>query len=504
MKKYISILIVMFVFLGCSDEYLKQENVQDLTEESFWQNGDDARKALVAAYSALQAYNGSKWTFFEQMYIAVTWKADDILNAPTDYGKSIADFTHGTDDATFTSFWRSNYAGISYANQIIENVPNIPETAMSASEKAAVIAEAKFLRGLYYFQLVVAFENIPLITEQPTVDNLFAGQSTPAEVWAQIEADFKEAQGALPGSLEGADVGRATSHTATAYLGKTYLFQEKFADAISEFNKVITGGAYDLLPNYADNFNGQGENGAEAVFEIQWSGDRANGNDERHPFNFEVTPGALGGWELFYPSDWLFTEMQNDLTETDGFSDRVYASIFFDDPLSEMSDRYSGTTKTYDEVRDDLGHPIYFKKYSDDFDLSFYNGININMMRYADVLLMQAEALNENGQTAEALDLVNEVRQRSNAATLAGFSQDELRTQIRHHERPVELSMEYTIRWFDLYRWSKGANVEPISQTLSDHGKPFAQNFVDGKHDIFPIPLSEINVNENIVQNPGY
>ena len=377
---------------------------------------------------------------------------------------------------------------------------------MSDAEKSSIIAEAKFLRGLYNFQLLIAFENIPLITSTPsTPEDFFVFQSTPNEVWAQIEKDFGDAKQGLPSNWEGADIGRATKYTATAYLGKAFLFQEKFTEAVAEFNTVISSGVYNLLPNYADNFNGLGENSAESVFEIQWSADRSNGNDERHPFNFEVTPGALGGWELYYPSDWLFTEMQNDLTDNSEFSDRVYASIFFDDPSSEMSDRYEGVNKSYDEVRNDLSHPIYFKKYTADYDLSFYNGINIHLMRYADVLLMQAEALNEIDQTSTALDLVNQVRERSNATLLSGLSKDQLRDQIRHHERPVELAMEYTIRWFDLYRWAKGsANHEPISQTLTDHDKPFAENFVDGKHDIFPIPLSEMNINENLVQNPGY
>lgn len=501
MKRLGFLMIVILFSLSC-DDFLEQENLQQLTEDSFWQNSDDARSGLIAAYAALQSYNGSKWTFFEHMYIGVTWKSDDVLNAPTDYGKSLADFTNGTDDATFTSFWRSNYTGIAYANQVIENVPGI--AAMSDSEKDAIVAEARFLRGLYYFHLVVAFENIPLITSVPkSPEDFFVSQTTPDAIWAQIEEDFTVARNDLPESHSD-DLGRATRHTAIAYLGKTYLFQEKFAEAIAAFGEVIDG-PYSLLPNYADNFNGQGENGAESVFEIQWSGDRSNGNDERHPFNFEVTPAALGGWELYYPSDWLFTEMQTDLTSDGEFSDRVYASIFFDDPNSTMSDRYAGIDRSYDEVRDDLSHPIYFKKYSDDFDLSFYNGININLMRYADVLLMQAEALNEQGQTTEALDLVNVVRARSNAAPLDAMSQDALREQIRHHERPVELAMEYTIRWFDLYRWSRSAVApEPISETLGEHSKPFVENFIDGVHDVFPIPLSEININENLNQNPGY
>lgn len=501
--KRIGLLISMFIISFSCDDFLEQDNLEQLTEESFWQTSEDARDGLIAAYAALQAYDGSKWTFFEHMYIAVTWKSDDVLKGSTNYGKSIANFTNGTDDATFTSFWRSNYAGVAYANQVIENVPAI--ASMSAVEKNAVVAEARFLRGLYYFHLVIAFENIPLITSVPqSPEDFFVEQATPSAVWAQIEEDFIAARDGMPDGQGEDDLGRATSHTATAYLGKLYLFQERFTEAIAQFDAVI-GGPYSLLPNYADNFNGVGENGSESVFEIQWSGDRSNGNDERQPFNFEVTPEALGGWELYYPSEWLFTEMQADLTPTGGFSKRVYASIFFDDPLSEMSARGAGVNKFYDKVRDNLSHPYYFKKYADDFDLSVYNGININLMRYADVLLMQAEAMNENGQTTEALALVNQVRIRSNAAPLGTMTQSALRDQIRHHERPIELAMEYTIRWFDLYRWSQSSLFpEPISQTLTAHTKPFVKNFVDGKHDIFPIPLSEINVNANLQQNHGY
>lgn len=505
MKIYIIILFLIFGTVGCKD-FLEPENVQDLTEDSFWQNSADVRKGIIASYSALQSHTGSKWTFFEQMYIGLAWKADDILNAPTDYGKSIADFTNGTDDGTFASFWKANYAGISYANQVVEKVPGIE--ALTDAEKTAFVAEAKFLRAIYHFQLLVAFENIPLIIETPkSPEDFYVSQNTPAEVWAQIEKDLTDAVAGMPDEQVGEDLGRATKWTAQAYLGKVYLFQEKFGNAVTELSNVVNSGPYSLLPNYADNFNGLGENGNESVFEIQWSGNRANGNDERHPFNFEVTPGALGGWELYYPSDWLMTEMATDLTASSAYSDRVYSSVFFDDPNSEMLDVYSGTSVPYADVATQLSHPKFFKKYTGEFDKNYYNGINIHLMRFADVLLMQAEAMNEEGSTDPAIAVVNLVRARSNALPIApgSMNQSQLRQQIRHHERPVELSMEYTIRWFDLYRWSQSTVApELISTTMSTHSKPFASNYVDGKHDIFPIPLEEMNKNKNLVQNDGF
>lgn len=507
MKKYIIILFATFFTLGC-DDFLSPEKKQGLSEDAFWQNSQHARQAMVAAYSALQAHNGSKWTFFEQMYIAATWKSDGILNAPTHYGQTIANFTNGTDEPTFAAFWKSNYTGIAYANQIIENVPDIID--IEDSEKDELIAEAKFLRAIYHFNLLMAFENIPLITStQKSSEDFLVNQASPSAVWEQIESDLEDARADLPSTRAAEDLGRATRWTASAYLGKAYLFQEKFSDAVTELTDVVDNGPYDLLPNYADNFNGVGENGVESVFEIQWSADRANNNDERHPMNFEVTPGALGGWELFYPSDWLMTEMMLDQTATSAYSDRVYASVFFDDPNSEMLDVYSGLSVPYTDVQADLSHPKYFKKYTGEFDKTYYNGINIHMMRFADVLYMLAEALNEASasNTDQAIALVNRVRSRSNAADipLGSMTQAELRQQIRHHERPVELAMEYTIRLFDLYRWANGSTApEPMSTVMSDHTKPFADNFVDGKHDVFPIPLEEMNKNENLVQNNGY
>lgn len=507
MKKYIVILLTTLISFGC-DDFLSPNKEEGQSEGSFWQNSKHANQAMIAAYSALQAHDGSKWTFFEQMYIAATWKSDGILNAPTHYGQTIANFTNGADEPTFSAFWKSNYTGIAYANQVIENVPEIVD--IEDAEKTELVAEAKFLRAVYHFNLLVAFENIPLITStQKSTDEFLVSQVAPSVVWEQIEQDLEDAKAGLPATRSAENLGRATSWTASAYLGKAYLFQEKFGDAVTEFTNVVDNGPYDLLASYADNFNGAGENGVESVFEIQWSADRANGNDERHPMNFEVTPGALGGWELFYPSDWLLSEMMLDQTATAEYSDRVYASVFFDDPNSEMLDVYSGVSTPYADVEDDLGHPKYFKKYTGEFDKTYYNGINIHMMRFADVLLMQAEAMNEASaaNTDAAIAVVNRVRTRSSAAEIApgSMTQTELRQQIRHHERPVEMAMEYTIRLFDLYRWANGsAAPEPISATMAAHAKPFADNFEDGKHDIFPIPLEEMNKNKELNQNDGY
>ncbi|KYP16007.1 RagB/SusD family nutrient uptake outer membrane protein [Flavihumibacter sp. CACIAM 22H1] len=495
---------------SCSKSYLDKENRNELSGSSFWKTKTQAIQAITATYAALQAADGSKWTWFEETYVAAEYKTDEMINNKAEgYGKSLQSFTHTTDESSFTNLWHMCFAGINRANQCIENIPRVSSNAqngLSEEEKASLIAEAKFLRAHFYLLLQSYFTNIPLLTALPASNaDFYPAPASEAAIWEQIEADLKEAAAKLPASRDELELGRVTKYTATAYLGKAYLFQEKFELASDAFETVINSGNYQLLNKYEDNFNGLAENGRESIFEIQFSGDRTNGNDERTPMPWEVSPYALNGWELFYPSEWLATELKTDKRTDGGFSDRVYGTIFFDDPESRAAvvDQ-PGVVKRYADVKNDLNNDVYFKKYTTPTDLAdngFYTGQNIHLMRYADLLLMQAEALNELGQTADALLLVNQVRERAKAAALVALDKQALRQQIRHHERPCELSMEYAIRWPDLYRWSRSKTApEKIKTVMVNHQHEFATNFIDGKHDIYPVPLSEINKNPNSKQ----
>jgi hypothetical protein len=505
-NKWLPVAVALLAFApSCSDDFIEVPNENTLTESSFWQNEAHALQALTAAYASLQGFDGSKWTFFEENYIGVTYRSDEIYNNQAEaYGRALASFTSTTDESTGFNLWRTCYTGIGRANQIIRRVPGIAD--IPADSRAGIVAEAHFLRALNYFYLVCSFENVPLVTEYETdPDNLYPSQATPAAVWAQIERDLNDAVGGLPESYPDEWKGRVTKWAAKAMLGKVLLFQEKWPEAESAFREVVESGQFSLLPQYADNFNGNSENGPESVFEIQFSGDRANGNDERHPFNYEVTPYALGGWELFYPSEWLKDEMKKDLKTDGSFSDRVLASIFFDAPESEMFNLDTKETVKYADVAAGLNHPVYWKKFNNNTDVNNYVGTNVTLIRYADVLLMYAEALNENGKTTEAIQQVDVVRARSGAAGLGNMTKDALRTQIRHHERPCELAMEFGIRWLDLYRWEKGsAAKESTRATLVAHGKTFIDNYAEPKHRLNPIPAQERSINPNLEQNPGW
>ena len=499
---------------SCSKSYLEKSNRNELSGSSFWNTKEQALQALTATYAALQAADGSKWTWFEETYVASEYKTDEMINNKAEgYGKSLQSFTHSTDESSFTNLWHMCYAGINRANQCITNIPNVSSNAqngLSEQEKNSLVAEARFLRAHFYLLLQSYFTNIPLITSLPATNaEFYPAPATESSIWQQIEQDLAFASEHLPDDRGSQELGRVTKFTAMAYLGKASLFQEKFQEASNAFQAVINSGNYRLLDNYEDNFNGLAENGPESLFEIQFSGDRTNGNDERTPMPWEVSPYALNGWELFYPSSWLEQELKTDKRTDGGYSDRVYGTLFFDDPASVAAvvDQ-PGVTRKYSEVKADLNHSVYFKKYTAPTDLAdngYYTGSNIHLMRYADVLLMQAEALNELGRTADALLLVNQVRLRSKAMPLAAMSQEALRRQIRHHERPCELSMEYAIRWADLYRWSRSKKApEAIKSVMMNHQHEFAGNFIDGKHDVYPVPLSEISKNPNSKQAPNW
>jgi len=511
MKKNILfyILPAVFIFLGaCNKDFLELKNESQLSSDSFWKTKEQVNQAVIANYAGLQTYEGDKWTFFEEVWTGMNYRGDDIDNNTAEpYGREIANFTVKTDNSGALNMWRTWYAIIGRSNQIITNVPLISDNVISADEKNAFIAEARFLRGLAYMYLVVYFENVPLVVTFETDETkMYPSQNQPSEVWDLVEADFQFAENNLPDNYDAANAGRATKWAAKSFLGKVYLAREKWTLARDKFKEVVESNVYDLIPDFNNVFDGSNENGVESVFEIQFSADRSNGNDERVPINFEGVPYELGGWELYYASQWIVDELKTDKKIDGTYSDRVYGSIFFDDPNSTMFNLETDEWVPYSDYKALGGTGLFHKKYGYAVDRQNYIGTNIHLLRFADVLLMYAEALNESGQTAAAIPQVNRVRQRSNAVDLSlALDQSTLRNQIRHHERPAELAIEMGIRWFDLYRWGKGNTAkESIKSTLTLHGKPSISNYVEPKHDLLPIPAYEINTNSKLIPNPGY
>jgi len=502
------LLLAVFLFLSCSNNFLDLKNESQLSSESFWKTKEQVNQAVIACYAGLQTYEGDKWTFFEEVWTTMNYRGDDIDNNPSEpYGREVANFTVKTDNSGTLNIWRTWYAIIGRSNQIITNVPLVDVKEVSENEKNNFVAEAKFLRALSYMYLEVYFENVPLVTTfEKDESKMYPSQAKPSDVWNLVEEDLKFAEANLPESYDGANLGRATKWTAKAFLGKVYLAREKWDLARDKFAEVVNSHVYGLVPDFNNVFDGSNENGIESVFEVQFSADRSNGNDERTPINFEGVPYELGGWQLYFASGWILDELKKDKKNDGTYSDRVYGTVFFDDPGSTMFNLETDNWVSYADYKALGGSRIFHKKYNYAVDRQNYIGTNIHLLRYADVLLMFAEALNETGKTADAIANINLVRERSRASDLPmTMNQSALRTQIRHHERPAELAIEMGIRWFDLYRWGKGNTAkESIKSTLTLHGKPFISNYNEPKHDLLPIPEYEINTNPNLVPNPGY
>jgi hypothetical protein len=353
------------------------------------------------------------------------------------------------------------------------------------------------------------WENFPIVTTIQTPTDLPA-QSSLAQVWAQVEKDLTEASADLPEQWTGNEIGRATKGAAQALLGKALMQQHKWADAKTAFDYLVTGAGknyYDLV-DYKDNFRAENENNKESVFEIQFSdvnksaegdGPSANVGSNRAQF---FAPRSIG-WSDGQARFWLVNEFKKEKTTDNKIDPRLRYTLFYPGLEADFGD------KTYGRSWEWGADEAWFKKYSRDYMRSnedYFNQVNNRVIRFADVLLMYAEALNELGQTADAYQYVNRVRTRVNMAGLAtaypaiGNNKDLFRERLKV-ERSLELCGE-SVRWADLKRWGDLDNKASVDKVaLRD---PDFKNFVVGKHIRLPLPQVEVDNNTNLSQNPNY
>ena len=491
----VALLGALALSTSCQKDLLDKVNPNQPTVGNFWQTQTDAAAGLTAAYSALQLPGTfTRWIHF----------ANDIRS---DEGYSLSPWT---DLANFTRFiqfdynleptrviWEDHYRGIFRCNQILAYVPAIKMA--DATMQKTMLAEAHFLRALYYFNLVTHFGNVPLILEPSTVTTV-APQGTIEQGQAQIIADLQAAITDLPVNN---DVGHATKGSAQALLGRMYMQQRKWQEASALFTTIINSKKYSLVPNYLDNFTIANENNSESLFEVQFSSaNQGGGQDVAGASEGFERPQFFGppgiGWTDGRARPWLLTEI-SEKTVTGEVDPRRDITVIHN-PMIVFG-------KTYQE----RGIPTtdtFWHKYEDDRTQDFENyfsGINFRVIRYADVLLMQAEALNELGQTSAAVPLINQIRQRPSvnlAPLTAAFDQAGMRTQIMH-ERVCELAGEGT-RWLDLNRWGMlKSQAELDKLKVPSHDDDFV-NFVIGKSELLPIPRTDLTADQNLKQNPGY
>ena len=511
MKKLILLLIIPAgVFITGCKKKLDIPNPNQATTEVFWQNGNDAIAGVNAVYSTLHRGGISRWMLFYYMM-------------RSDEGRSLSPATfipNNTDQFLITDYnegiaydvWRDLYVGIFRANQVLDHVPDI---TMDATLKARVIGEAKFLRALFYYHLVTLWGNVPLMLKSSTPNDK-PETSSAAEVWAQIEKDLTEAATGLPTSYNSsADLGRATKGSANGLLARSLMQQRKFAEAIVPLQWLVDGegkNIYDLMPNYRDNFLVSTENNKESVFEWQFElNPSENHDDDTDPRSDNLNYGTSiaqffappqVGWSDGEANRWVVYEFLKENDNTGARDLRLPVTFLFDSTHINGPDSTRVYNQTFTQRYGTGNKRVWFRKFLNDHWKNFegYNSPNNwRYIRYADILLMYAEALNEINQTAQAYIHVDRVRVRSKLAKLSivkpGMSQAAFRDQIKH-ERITELTGEGH-RWNDLARWGD------LGPALASRDPGFA-NFVMPKHLLLPIPQRERDINPLIEQNPGW
>lgn len=481
---YISMFVLAgILFSGCSDDFLDVDQTDKIPVDPEYVNTDPKATELVTAI-----YNQFlSWDMSSFGWIAVTSIISDDADKGSDPGdtgtdKDVIDaLTYNASTPSFESVWKANYAGINRANQALNLLPQLDKVTPALQTR--LIGEAKFMRAFMYFTLVRGYGGVPIVDHLPVEGSeedrvMQLTRRTPAEVYAFIEKDLTEAGEALPdkSTYAGNDKQRVSKGSAYALLAKVNLYQKNWQKVIDNCDKV-TG--YSLVSDYASMFRKEGEFGSESIFEINGVG--SSTSDQKlgiGNYTASQAPRGAGGW------GWGFNTPSQSLADAYEPGDvRKNATIIF-----RGSTLYDGR-----EVPSTVTNPMYnYKAYSSDFYNQEFTDTNLRYLRYAEVLLMKAEALNELGQTGAAIPLLNQVRHRANLGDTPAVSQADVRTAI-WKERRVELAFEHD-RWFDIIRTGQAPAV------MAAHGK----TFVVGKHELFPIPTFFIRESVGYSsQNPG-
>ncbi len=573
MKKIISLAVLALglIIVSCSDDFLDKDPQGTLNPATL-ANADGVEALLISAYSLLDGWEGgwstgggapwnaaaSNWTYGD-VYSDDAYKGTEAGDQPA--LELLENYTIDASNPYMIGRWARLYDGIARANDVI-NVAEIAED-IDAATKAIIIGEARFLRGHYHFEAQRLWDNVPYVSEADS--DVRVANSGP--IWSEIEADMAAAVSALPVDPRNGQIGRVNKMSATAYLGKVQLYQQNYSAALGNFNTVINSGRYDLNDNYHTNFRLEGNNGVEAVFQIQASvndgAGAANANQGDQLNHLQGGPGG-GCCGFHQPSQNLVNQFK-----TDGglpVANFNAVDVANDDGLTS-GDAFTPHAGTLDPRLDrtvgrrgipylDWGvHPgaqwvrnqAYAGPYSpikkmyyaseqgtgSDTQAGWHGAgntaINHSIIRYADVLLMAAECEVEAGSLENARALVNQVRARAanestwlkndggaNAAnyeivtyddswTNQGAARDAVRT-----ERRLELAMEGH-RFFDLKRWGVAQSVinDYLAVESTKRSYLIGATF-QAKNIRFPIPQEAIDESSNddgaatLTQNEGF
>lgn len=484
--KYLILLLVsVFTIISCSDDFVNVES-QNESSESYFNSEQDYQDALIGAYDLLQT------TYLNSMLGEIA--SDNTLcggESATDVPgfQQIDDMIHTSSNDQLRSLWGWMFAGVNRANYILEF-----KDKTDFNGKENVLAQTRFLRAYYYFELVKWFGDVPLVVDQRFQfgDQFDVDRTPKADVYEQIEIDLMYAVDNLPYTQT--QVGRITKGSAEALLGKVYLYQDKFGAAALVLENLINSGPHDLIVDYTTLFENDNENTVESVFEVQYTDLEGAGFGCFQCSEGNIAVGFNGirnyngplfdsGFSFNVPTQEVVDEFESD-------DPRINTAIL------DINAWAASQGATFGTGYEHTGY--YNRKYiarqgdANIGDQNLTNPNNYRAIRFADVLLMAAEALNRGGIADDrAQNYLNRVRQRAfgdmnHDVTATGSSL----TDAIYHERRVELVGEGH-RFFDLVRTGRAASE--------------IDGFMAGKHEVFPIPLIEIELTGNRwAQNPGY
>lgn len=485
-------LIVLIALASCSKEWLEVEPRGTTLEANYYNNAEEAFSGLVAAYDPL----GMEWVnIYASKVGLLNSAADDCYAGGAAYGdqptwEAWNSYTLDPGNGPQESFWGRNFTGINRANTILSKLDGVP---MSEALREQYRAEAKFLRAYYYFDLVRLFRNVPLFTTLLSPAEFFnVTQASPEEVFAQVEKDLNEAIPYLPETYPVNESGRATRYAALALLGKVILWQNdesRMLEAAAHLHEVNTAPYYELLEDYASVFRPDNKFNRESIFEISYSSVAIG------YWQFPAPPAGEGNLLVqlcgprayngpTYAAGWGFNPILPELVQELRASNRYLGTVANIDSLEKAG------LASYEKGYQNTGY--FMQKFAPLKEFQSSGGgdpvlewpNNYIEIRLADTYLMEAEALVRGGNPGAAQEWLDKVRERvglpSVPATLENI----------YHERRVELATEGH-RFFDLVRTGKAAEVLAF------------KGFVAGKHELLPIPLSELG-NTKLLQNPGY
>lgn len=492
MKKIVQIPIFLLCLglLNISCEDILTEKPQSfLTPGTFPANEKDAIAATNAAYSRLY---GNIISF----YYAFT--PSDVAFQGRHNTRPVSYFTNLTSlNGDAVVMWQTNYQGITRANTVIDLVPNVE---MDAALRDRLVAEAKFLRAFYYFELARVYGGVPIIDKVLSGPDELQGvtRNTLEEVYALIEKDLTEAMAVLPSSYPDNDKGRATKWAAMTMLAKVHMTQQEFGPANELLKQIVNSGEFGLAADYESLFGEQAEhrllpdkNGNlvnENIFDIQWKQDERSDFVQSWVGSRDAEVGGVtalgGGWENMLPTkDFLEMFEEGDKRKAISYVTEINGNVL-------VSPRTPGSGPITGKYLNPQGASPRGNN----------GGQNTYLFRYADALLLRAEAENEVNGPANAYEYINLVRERAGLPPLANLTKESFRQAIIK-ERATELSFEGHRKW-DLLRW--GIFVQTIRNT-KEPAMEIPRANIQEFHVLMPIPQREIDItNGTLTQNPGY